>query len=260
MKKNNIIKIVIIVVVALIFIFFGYKGFMFYRYTIERPDNVEDVVKGLKNQSTMTIKKNVLEESEYVTVGQYKVKNILDGYKEDEDSSKHVKIYRKEVDGKNYAIQFALDLNDYQVVDAFTNDVNLYYGEGNLGFLKGDIMSADRKGFLEKTNIKNDIDFYKYAADNYFIESNLFTDTKTLKQNYAYNVITSLSVPQIDGWIILEGDITGYIMLVGTNKDTPVYQISILEDDKSYHITTSDPRFKDESFLKDFVGSIEIIK
>ena len=35
MKNKNIIKIVIIVVISLIVIFFGYKGFMFYRYTKE---------------------------------------------------------------------------------------------------------------------------------------------------------------------------------------------------------------------------------
>ena len=258
MKKKNIIFIGISIVV-LIILFFGYKGFMYYRYSFERPTDFEDIAKGLKNQKTMTIKKNNLSDDEYVTIGNYKIKNILDGYKEDENSSIHVKVYKKEIEDKQYVFQFTLDLNNYQIVDAFLNDVTVY-GEENWGFLKGSIMDADRKSFLEKNNIKNDIDFYKFVADNYFIESNIFTDTKTLKQNYAFNLITTIAVPKIDEWTILDGDITGYIMNIGTNDDVTLWQISIIDNDKVYHITTTDSRFRDETFLADFVSSIEIIK
>ena len=259
MKNKNIIKIVIIVVISLIVIFFGYKGFMFYRYTFEKPADVEDIVKGLKNQSTMNIKKNVLDESEYITIDKFKIKNVLDGYTEDENHSKHVRIFRNKVDNNESIYQFTIDFYDYRIIDAFTKGVTLF-GDSNIGFLKGDVNAADGKDFLEKNNIKNDIDFYKFVADNYFIESNIFTDTKTLKQNYAFNLIASISTPKIDRWTILEGDITGYIMNIGTKEDKTVWQISVLNNDKWHHITTTDSRFKDDTFLKDFVGSIEIIK
>lgn len=258
MKKKNIV-IIVLSIVILVTLFFCYKGFMYYRYSFERPSDFEDVAKGLKNQKTMTIKKNYLSDDEYIAIGNYKIKNILDGYQEDETSSVHVKVYKKEVDDKQYFFQFTLDLNNFQIVDAFLNDVTVY-GEENWGFLKGSIMDADRKGFLEKNNIKNDIDFYKFVADNYFIESNIFTDTKTLKQNYAFNLITTIAVPKIDEWTVLDGDITGYIMKIGTKDDLTILQISIIDNDKVYHITTTDSRFRNDTFLADFVSSIEILK
>ncbi len=49
-------------------------------------------------------------------------------------------------------------------------------------------------------------------------------------------------------------------MNVGTKEDKTVWQITILENNKSYHITTNDQRFKDKTFLTDFVSSIEIMK
>ena len=259
MKNKRIVKIVIIAVISLIVIFFGYKGIMFYRYTIEKPADVEDIVKGLKNQSTMNIKKKKIDESDYITIDKFKIKNVLDGYTEDENTSKLVRVFRKKIDNSEYIYQFTIDFNDIRIVDAFTKGVTIF-GDSNIGFLKGDVNTADGKDFLEKNNIKNDIDFYKFVADNYFIESNFFTDTKALKQNYAFNVITSISVPKIDRWTILEGDITGCIMLLGTKEDKTVWQISVLKNDKWHHITTTDSRFKDEEFTKEFVSSIEIVK
>ncbi len=261
MKKflNKKILIIGIIILTLILLFFGYKCFMLYRYSFEKPDNIEDIVKGLKNQKTLKIKKNKLNDNEYITIENYKIKNILDGYKENDNGSSYVRLYKKEENNKQYAIQFSLDFSDIQIVDAFLNDITVY-ADFNDGFLKGNINDADRKGFLEKNNIKNDIDFYKFVADNYFIESNIFTDTKTIKQNYAFNLITSIAVPEIDGWIILEGDIDGYIMNIGTKDEITAWQITIIDDNKRYNILTTDPRFKDESFLIDFVSSIEIIR
>lgn len=259
-KKPNYLLITIIAIISVIVLFFGYKLIMFYRYTIERPDNIEEIVNGYKNYNTLNIKKNVLDENEYVIKKHFKMKNILEDYILDEENiNKDIDIYRKEVDDKKYSIQFASDAESFQLIDAFISDDISLFGDYKEGFLKGNIIDADRKDFLEKNNIKNDIDFYKFVGNNYFIESNLFTDTKTLKQNYAFNLFTSITIPKIEKWAVIEGDLTGYIMYVGTNNAISVYQITIIENGKRYGILTNDSRFSNEEFLMDFISSIELI-
>ena len=60
MKK--IIKIIVIILVVLLVSVFGYKLINYYRYTMDKPEDVENVVKGLKNKKEMTITKQSLSE------------------------------------------------------------------------------------------------------------------------------------------------------------------------------------------------------
>ena len=255
--KNKIIKISIISVIILILLFIGYKGIMYYRYTAKKPDNVEEIVKGLKNQKKVNIEKKTLQDNEYATMNEHvKIKNIFEGYTKGDVVADSIVTYTKEENGQNYYINYFAGDANYQLVDAYVSDELDLYNDN--GFLKGDAKDSDRKGFLEKHNIKNDIDFYKFAADNYFIESSFFTDTKTLKQNYTFNVIASIVLPEIEGWTIFEGDLNGFCLELGNDNNITVYEITIIDNNKRYGLFTNDPRFKDESFVIDVVSSIVI--
>jgi hypothetical protein len=258
MKNKNIIKTIVIILAVLVVLVFGYKLFTFYRYTVDKPDNVENVVKGLKNQKILKINKQELSENEYITVKNIKMKNILDDYEEVENVSTKTS-YKKESNGNSYVINYLGGYLNISIIDGLTNHIDEVWGNTNYGFLKGNIKDIDMKDFLKRNNINNDIDFYKFVANHYYIESNLFTDTKTLKENYAFNLYTSSVVPEIDGWTILDGDVKGYIT-ENSNKDGTAFQICIIDNDKRYIIVTDDPRFKDESFMRDVISTIEIIK
>ena len=254
-RKKKILKIIIIALIVVTVLFAGYRLTNYYRYTFAKPDDVKDVVEGLKKQKTVNIVKNNLNEEEYITVGKLKIKNILDEYKIfDTKTDDHI-VYKKSEENNTYTFAVSKGNVEPQMVDAFVGQV---YGDEHVNSLKGNIKDADRKGFLKENNIKNDIDFYKFVADNYFINSNLFTDLYTLKQNYAFNLFVSMIVPKIDSWIILEGDVVGYIFNVGTTQEAPVRQIYIFDNDKQYSILTNDVRFKNDAFLIDFVSAIEI--
>ena len=255
--KNKIIKISIISVVVLIILFIGYKGIMYYRYTADKPSNVEEIVKGLKNQKKVNIEKKTLQDNEYTTMNEHvKIKNIFEGYTKGDVVADSIVTYTKEEDGQNYYINYFAGDANYQLVDAYVSDELDLHNDG--GFLKGDPKDSDRKGFLEKHNIKNDIDFYKFAADNYFIESSFFADTKTLKQNYTFNIIASIVLPEIEGWTIFEGDLDGFCLELENDSNITVYEITIINNGNRYGLFTNDPRFKDETFLMDVVSSIII--
>ena len=160
MNNKKIIIIIISVLAVLFVLFLGYKGVMYYRYTMEKPDNVKEIVNGFKNSKTITINRKELTEDEYVINRHVKMKNILDGYSL-EESYGAVTSYKKEENGKKSIISFGTDENDLEIIDYFIfDDVTVF---ANLENFKGDFEDADRKGFLEKNNIKNDIDFYKFV-------------------------------------------------------------------------------------------------
>ena len=48
----------------------------------------------------------------------------------------------------------------------------------------------DRVEFLQKNNIKNDIDLLNYVKDNYYLKNNIFMSDKQMKENYMINLLT----------------------------------------------------------------------
>lgn len=256
-KSNNKL-LIILVPIALILLWLGFKVFMLTICSFNEPIDAEGVVKGLKNQSEITVTKHELSDSEYFTIGKLKIKNILDGYK-DENPDDNVFLYKKEVDGKTYAFQFGSELEeDMTLTTAFNadnKDID-FYGEAD-SFLKIFYL-ADRKGFLKDNNINNDIDFYKFVADNYVIKNSIFTSTKKMMQNYAFNYFVSIAVPKVNGMIVIKGDIEGYIFTL--KGDLDLYQITVLDNGKQYGFITTDPRFNNIEFMKDYIGSIKIDK
>ena len=246
--KKKVLKYLLVLLVLLI----GYKLVVFYRYTIPRPSNFKEIQEGFKNYKRLKVTAKDLDENEYMYVGNFKMKNILEGYSIDEAISSPA-AYKKEENGKRYVLNFGL-LGSYQMIDYFSTD-GMYFIDSKVGFLKGDPSKINGKKFLEKNNIKNDIDFYLYIKDNYFIKSNILMSTKTLKENYSFNLFVSTVAPEIDFWTILEGDITGYIFKA-SNSD--LYEVAVIDNKLVYNFLTTDPRFNDEEFVKDLVSTIRI--
>ena len=245
---------------------------MYYKYKSDIPDNLTEIVNGYKNVSTINITKQSLKEDEYITISNIKMKNILDGYKLDESETSGEPIYRN----GDYAIQINGEpvskfyaKSDYEV----TKETSIGLGLSDKEFFKQSLVKMEkintekdkvsikdeyRMDFLKKNNIKNDIDLYKFIADNYYIENKFFSNVKTLKQNYSFNEFVLLSIPQVQGWKIIEGDVVGYVSYNGMANDY-TYSIHIIDNNNVYYIICHDPRFNDEVFMNDFISTIEIL-
>ena len=81
-----------------------------------------------------------------------------------------------------------------------------------------------------------------------------------MMQNCSFNYYVEIVIPKIESMTIIKGDLDGYIFKIGTKNEMSVYQITILDNNRKYGLTTNDPRFKVESFLKDILSTIKIIK
>ena len=142
---------------------------------------------------------------------------------------------------------------NYQFIDNFVRDDLFFMGEGTEG-MNENFVSADRKYFLLKNDINNDIDYFEYIGNNYFVKNNIFMSKREIMENYSFNLFTSIAIPKVDKYTVITGDYLGYIWNI--NKTT---QVTIIRDDRMYGFYTNDKRFLDEEYLKDILGTIEII-
>ena len=82
-------------------------------------------------------------------------------------------------------------------------------------------------------------------------------DKRTMMENYAFNLFTSIAVPKVDAFIILKGDYQGYVFKI-FKDGLQVTQITILRDGETFGLLTKDQRFKDDNYIIDIIGTIEI--
>lgn len=259
-RVKNIIYTILTIVVLFTLIFFGYKYSLLNDYTYKKPDNVDEILKGLKNSKEIKIYKRTIPESDYFVLGNFKMKNVLDGYvQEGEVVDIQPYLFKKKDGDKSYGITFQNENSNYQLIDTYTSDIAVGdAGDGDSSFEKK-FNAADRKYFLLKNDINNDVDFYKYIADNYYKENNIFMSKREMMENYSFNTFVAISVPQIEGITYLSGDYEGYIINLGTKNGITVTEVSIIKYGRKYGFVTTDPRFANEDFLINLIGTIEII-
>lgn len=262
-KLKSIIYTTLIIIFTCVFIFFGYKLILLNKYTLKKPDNVDEILKGIKNQRAIKIHKRTISEDEYLDLRYYKIRNDFKDFNRTEyDSYSDIRyyIYEKEDNGNKVTINFGLEkgekIDNLQYIDMFSDYEAEFYG-ADYSINSDQYNAADRKYFLLKNDINDDIDFYKYIANNYYKENNIFMDKRTMMENYSFNSFVSVAIPKFDEFILINGDYHGYILkMIKDGKQ--VTQVTILRDGESYGFLTNDQRFKDENYLIDIIGTIEI--
>lgn len=253
-KKSKIRSIILtlfsIIILACI-VLFAYKLYLVNKYTFKSDRSVEDVVSGLNNQREIKIYKRTIEDDKYLVLGNFKIRNDFQDYTNESISN----IYQIQKNGKIYIIDFIPTESNIQLIDTFTSDIEVY-GK-NLNNMKDKFNSADRKFFLLKNDINNDVDFYKYVADNYYKNNNIFMNKRSLMENYSFNAFVSIAIPKIEEITFIKGDYEGVIFKSVENNNIIIH-VQIIRDGKIYGFSTNDDRFDDENYLIDLLGTIEI--
>ena len=256
-RIRSIILTLLIIVIMCVGVFFGYKLVLLNKYTLKKPDNVEEIVKGLKNQKEIKIYKRTLSNDEYFEIENLKIRNDFKDFELSNTVGENMAIRTYTYKISNSGISISVGDDSLALNNAFGAEEVTFFGDENSKIDPDAFNSADRKFFLLKNDINNEIDFYKYVAENYYKNNNIFMDKRTMMENYAFNLFTSISVPKVDEFIIIKGDYQGYIFKI-IKDDVQITQITLLRDGKSYGFLTNDQRFKDENYLIDLIGTIEI--
>ena len=256
-RLKNIISTLLIVIILSIGFFFGYKLIILNKYTLKRPDNVEEIVKGLKNQKEIKVYKRTLPDEEYFEIENLKIRNDFKDYELANTVGENMAIRTYTYKSSNSGMTISVGNDSLTLDNSFAAEEVTFFTDENSKINPRAFNSADRKFFLLKNDINNEVDFYKYVADNYYKKNDIFMDKRTMMENYAFNLFVSITVPKVDEFIILKGDYQGYVFKI-FKDDIQITQITILRDGKTYGLLTNDQRFKDEKYLINIIGTIEI--
>lgn len=248
-KKNKVIAIISIVFI-IVLSFFTYKGIMLHKYSTTKIENYDEIINGLSFDQTMNIYKKTINENEYVIIDDIKIRNDFNTFKKTEKQSEldSIKYILYDENNKVKSAIFIGKMDSY--VNIFTSEeLVIFNGKDN-----GQFNDTDRKNFLLKNNINNDVDLLKYIRDNYYLKNNLFTSVKKMKENYVVNTFVEVALPSVSSTTIVLGDYTGFIFNLKNN----IREVHIFKNNKSYIFTFMGEEFTKDSYIQDLLSTLEI--
>ncbi len=251
-KKTLIVFLIVFYVLLYIFL----KFIIVYCQDLFMSNDVflkkyEDA-KVLKIESYSTDKR---KETDYFSnkSDQYKikVKNYFNDFEIGDSDTNYEYYMLYNDDGKiKAAFMFGQFETQLYNIDRFDKDSQYY----EFNFFPLYISSMLRNHYLDKYNIKNDVDLIKYIRERKKIECNFLSSITTIKENYFFNYIETV-LPDLDKITYLEGDYEGYMFESDSYK-----QACIIKDDKLYCLTFYKLEYFDDEKISDILNSVIIEK
>jgi len=251
--KKNKIKITLLSILSIIiFVFLSFvifKAIILNKYYVEQTSDSQKIIDGLSMDKTMTIYKKTISENEYLIEENIKIRNDFESFaKIDEvgDTTKYV--LRHESD--DLIASFWIGVSELTYINMFASDSIIIFNEKD----SGQFNNSDRKYFLLRNDINDDVDFLKYIKENYYAKSNLFTGIREIKENYALNTFVSIALPNVESTTLITGDYSGYIFNLKNN----IREVHILRNDKSYNFMFIGEDYTSDEYIKDILSTLEI--
>lgn len=132
---------------------------------------------------------------------------------------------------------------------------NLYTNLTTLDTKNSKINFIDKKSnklFLEKNNIKNDIDLFNYIKNKNNKKPSIFTMITTIKREIAIKSVTEILLN--NEIILINNDLNGYII----NQNYKTKEVHILNNgtDTDYIIYFTGENVTNEQYIMDFLSTI----
>ncbi len=243
-------KIVLISLLILIIGYFGFKIFFLYYYNVDNMnvENYKDIINGLKIKDKITIKSETLNENEYLTFKNMKVKNDFKDFKllENNENQDFIKYALYDENDKVKA-SFWMGITE-SYVDMFRKDVTIF------GMNDKIIKNTDISDFLDENNINSDIELFSYLQENKNNKNNIFTSIKHMKENYILNFLVAVALPEISSVTLIDGDYDGYIF----NLKGDFKEVSIIKNNKRYIFTFLKLDYFTDEYIKEILNTIVI--
>ena len=249
MKK----KIILIVVVLLVLVL-AFQLIMFKRYeSVEVQINKDAIF----NQ-TLTVE-NDSDSIELIPFVNMNYGNFFDGFEKQPGGNFTVKR-----DERGEVIAYYSIFREEQYIKKLS--VNSFLVTATLVEVDNST-EKNMQDFLDKNNIKNDIDLFKYLKEHYYIKNNIFTCYKTMRNNYILNTFVEVSLPSYDNITLLNGSVNGYIIntkrniglegeYVDFNTNIGIREIHLLNNDDQYIITLYGEEISNDEFVNNLLKTI----
>lgn len=223
---------IIIICLLVIAIYFGFK---LYCYNMYGPDSFYQLV-DIKITGNMTINHTELSEEEYYVFNDIKVKDIFEGFEQDNNTTENFLRMAKKEDSQ--VIEAIFVGSEEQYVDILSNSKE-YKGSFNK--------------LAKKENINNDIDLIKYMEEHKYDEVKFFMPFVKQKQIYVINDFKNLMIPTTEYIKIVDGDYNGYMYKSTTNR---CYEVIIIKNNKRYFFTFLGDYT--EEYVNDYMNTVII--
>lgn len=217
-------------IIILLFFMFGYKLFNLFFYNVNVTSNEEYIkfIEGYQIKDVEEIKTKKLDEKEYITYKDVKIKNIFDNYKcvfeSDDciDEDGFMKYFNEEGD-KYFSVGISNRFIDYidKEMDAFGLPSVVYE-------------SINKTNVL--SHIKSDLELFNYFYENRNRSVNIFSSIKEIKDNYYIKNLSYTILPLSNYITELKGDLNGYIINYGDDFGKDIREISIDYNNKRFVI------------------------
>ena len=239
MKK----KVILIVIVLVILGYFTYQGYYLNYYSKHSftKENYEKMQKGLTFKEPITIKSKT-QDINYLSYKNLKIRDDFQNFEKEDLLDETISSYILKDENNRSIASLTMGIEDYTYLDYLKADDYEYYNVD----IKN-TTSKDRIRFLQKYNIKNDVDFLKVMSKHPYPQFNIFTPVKTMKSEYSILLMSSIIIPEINYINEIKGDYQGYILNLDKLKE-----VHIIKNNKTYYF-----RFTGfDYFTDDYIGEL----
>lgn len=241
MKKGLVVILLFLIIV--VSGYFIYKEYYLYKYQVNDRnfDNYEEYYKRLDILETIEVKSNTLNQSDYLKLGNIKIKNTFSEFENNSDD----KVYRFSLkeDDKIIASLWA-GVNDYNII------LSMKEYDGKL--TKEDLSLLS---YLKDKNINNDRDLYEFLILNKDKKIDVFNSASEIKNFYVLNSFIYSMYVNVNNVTLIDGDVNGYILNMSSDD---IKEVNIIKDNLKYTFTFYNINYFNDSFIKEFLNTIVI--
>lgn len=242
-KYKSILKYIIVLICALLIII--YKAIMLNKYQAGKREINNDAI----FSETITITKQDYDGEKIISEN-ISMANLFEGYVDTKNPSS----FKVKYEGDKIVSLFTKPSSMDQYINLLNiNSLELRPSNPDEETMK---TNASTRKFLDKHNIKNDIDLLNYIKENYYFKNNLFTLTSTMKNNYLLNSFVEIGLLDFKDITLINGSINGYVINCN-NTGTIIKEIHILKDDKQYIMTLLGEEITTNEFITQLLSTVD---
>lgn len=247
-KIKTILSVIIIVLLLMVIAYISYKGIMLKKYTVEQLYEYDNIVENLNFINTLKIDKKTINETEYLVLPEFKLRNDFLDFSEVKELKHYEKLKYLKYDENNDLEAAFFVFKDNNLIEKFRKNFdNIPIGEDAV------IIDDDRENFLLKNDINNDIELLNYINQHYYLKNNIFTSVRKMIDNYNINSFAQL-FPDIKRTTKIIGDYEGYIF----DLQGDIREVHILKNNKDYIFTFIGEDMIRDDYIIDLLSTLEI--
>ncbi len=249
MKKKQFIIIISFLIV--LFIYFGYKGYLFYYYKVDTHNQLKAALESSKE--TIVIKKdmNNVETNNFENIIYPKLEdNFILKEEQMAEGYNYNSYYWYKDDKEKPEALFRVGTYDYTMYDIIsTKDLDI----NTFGF---SFKNTNDKRLLKKYKITDEISLYKYILKHYKDNVDIFSNRDDMRINYLIKTFSEVALPYSKIYMI-DGNYKGYMYVI----NDLIYEVHLIKEHKNYVISFWNGQDKDYfnlDYIKEFLNHIMI--